>query len=190
MTVKTSQKCPVCTFGSTDKNRQLTDFDLYSYMYMYLPLKCSYCRRVQLMKPAVKRSLVLYWMYERVYQLKSWDVGKGNRQYGQETFMSSPPVGADVLGANYIQRQTQVEKITIGGKHVVNRRTVRLDQGSDITSCSHLQESSPTQATWITHWSTAAYDLRYNEMDWLYMAVGEIARSACTLVWNYGLSES
>ena len=43
MTVKNQSKnAPVWTFGSAVKNRQLIDFDLYSY----LPLKFSYSRRV------------------------------------------------------------------------------------------------------------------------------------------------
>ena len=43
MTVKTSQKCPSVHIWVNSQNRQLTDFDLYSY----LPLKCSCSRRVK-----------------------------------------------------------------------------------------------------------------------------------------------
>ena len=45
MTVNTSQKCPCVHIWVNSQNRQLTGFDLYSY----LPLKFSYsttCRRV------------------------------------------------------------------------------------------------------------------------------------------------
>ena len=41
MTVKTSKKWPCVHIWVNGPNRQLTDFDLYSY----LPLKCSYSRR-------------------------------------------------------------------------------------------------------------------------------------------------
>ena len=47
MTVKTSQKCACVHIWVNSQNRQLTGFDLYSY----LPLMCSYSRRVNLLKP-------------------------------------------------------------------------------------------------------------------------------------------
>ena len=44
---KTSQKCPCVHIWVNSQNSQLTDFDHYSYMYKYLPLKFSCSRRVK-----------------------------------------------------------------------------------------------------------------------------------------------